>query len=157
MLSVAMSPPIDAINGWMNSSPHRSNLLDPNSRETGLGYYQRSDGRGYVTQDFGVDGNYPPVVIENEAPSTSSPDVNLYIYNRPAASGMFSMEPAAEMQVSNDACFTGADWEPYSSEKAWKLADGGEGYRTVYVRTRDRFNRMQTVDDSIYYGASYAS
>ncbi len=31
-----------AIQGWMNSSGHRANLLDPNSREIGLGYYQRN-------------------------------------------------------------------------------------------------------------------
>jgi uncharacterized protein YkwD len=72
--------PEEAILGWMNSSGHRGNLLDPNSREIGLGYYRRvSDGRGYVTQGFGYDVVYPPVIIENEAISTNSPNVNLYI------------------------------------------------------------------------------
>lgn len=43
-----------------------------NSREVGLGNYRReSDGRGYVTQDFGVDTVYPPVIIENEAVTLS--------------------------------------------------------------------------------------
>lgn len=45
----------------MNSPGHRANLLDPNSREIGLGYYLReSDRRGYVVQDFGADVVYPP-------------------------------------------------------------------------------------------------
>jgi uncharacterized protein YkwD len=48
-----------AITGWINSAGHRNNLLNPNYREVGLGYYRRdSDGRGYVTQDFG--GPPPP-------------------------------------------------------------------------------------------------
>ena len=72
--------PQQAIDGWMNSPGHRANLLDPNSREVGLGYYVRDgDGRGYVTQDFGVDAVYPPVVIEHEALGTTSPQVNLYL------------------------------------------------------------------------------
>jgi hypothetical protein len=64
----------------MDSPGHRSNLLDPNSREIGLGYYLREeDGRGYVTQDFGHDPVYPPVIIENEAITTTSTVLNLYI------------------------------------------------------------------------------
>src|SRR3990172_2416080 len=47
--------PEDAIAGWMNSQGHRDNLLDPEWREIGLGYYLReSDGRGYVTHGAGV-------------------------------------------------------------------------------------------------------
>lgn len=143
-----------AINGWMNSSGHRANLLDPNSREIGLGYYRRvGDGRGYVTQDFGQDPVYPPVIIENEAVSVTSPAVNLYIYDRAAGGGFAAMGPATQMMVSNDACFTGAAWEPYAAEKAWTL-EAGEGWRSVYVKTRDAFNRTSTVSDTIYVGAN---
>ncbi len=82
--------PADAIQGWMNSEGHRANLLDPGSREIGLGYYRRaSAGRGYVTQDFGSDPVYAPVIIENEALSTTTPNVNLYIYDR-ATNGGFA-------------------------------------------------------------------
>jgi len=56
--------PENAIQAWMNSAGHRANILDPNSREIGVGYYLRnSDGRGYVVQDFGTDDVYPPVII----------------------------------------------------------------------------------------------
>ena len=75
--------PQDAINGWLNSPGHRANLLDPNSRELGLGYYLRqNDWRGYVVQDFGNDPVFPPVIIENEAITTTVPAVRLYIYDR---------------------------------------------------------------------------
>ena len=146
--------PADAIAGWMNSPGHRANLLDPNSREIGLGYYRRdSDGRGYVVQDFGSDPVYAPVVIGNEALTASSPNVNLYIYNRSPGSGFAGLGTATQMMVSNDACFTGAAWEPYTSAKAWTLA-GGQGWRSVYVRTRDALGRTATVSDTIYLGAA---
>jgi len=143
-----------AIQGWMNSSGHRANLLDPNSRELGLGYYQRlSDGRGYVTQDFGNDSVYAPVVIENEAISTTSPNVNLYIYDRSNGGGFAGLGPAAQMMLSNNACFSGATWESFTISKVWILADG-DGWRHVYVKTRDGFNRTLTTSDSIYLGAN---
>ncbi len=146
--------PQDAINGWMNSSLHRANLLDPNSREIGLGYYQRaSDGRGYVSQDFGHDPAYAPVIIENEAISAPAPGVNLYIYDREAGGGFAGLAPATQMLVSNDACFGGAAWEPFNANKAWPLTSGA-GWRAVYVKTRDVFSRTLTVSDTIYLGAN---
>jgi hypothetical protein len=142
-----------AINGWMNSPGHRANLLDPNSREVGLGYYLRdSDGRGYVTQDFGNDAVYAPVIIENEALSTTSPLVNLFIYDRSTEGGFAGLAPATQMMVSGSPNFYGAAWEPYSANKSWSLASGN-GWRKVYVKTRDKFNRTLTVSDSIYLSA----
>ncbi|HSJ54049.1 MAG TPA: CAP domain-containing protein [Anaerolineae bacterium] len=141
-----------AIEGWMNSDGHRANLLDPNSREIGLGYYRRdSDGRGYVTQDFGSDPVYAPVVIENEAISTTSANTSLYIHDRSSAGGFAGLGAATEMMVSNDPCFGGATWQPYSANKAWTLSDE-EGWRSVYAKTRDVFGRTLTVSDTIYLG-----
>ncbi len=144
--------PEQAIQGWMNSPGHRENLLDPNSREIGLGYYLRnSDGRGYVTQDFGSDYAYAPVVIENEAVSTTSPNVNLYIYDRVPDGGFMGLGVATQMMVSNNANFSGANWEAYQANKPWTLA-GGTGWREVFVKTRDQFNHTRTVSDTIYLG-----
>ncbi len=144
--------PEQAIEGWMDSPGHRSNLLDPNSREIGLGYYLREeDGRGYVTQDFGHDPVYPPVIIENEAITTTSPVVNLYIYDREPGGGFAGMGPATEMMISNDSRFTNATWEPYTAEKTWTL-EPGEGWRTVYVKFRDALNRTVVASDVIYLG-----
>jgi uncharacterized protein YkwD len=146
--------PEQAIAGWMNSPGHRANLLGPDSREIGLGYYRRSsDGRGYVTQDFGTDPVYAPVIIEHEAVSTLNPNVNLYIYDRAPGTGFDGLDHATEMMVSNNPQFSGASWEPFNPNRAWTLASG-EGWREVYVKTRDRFNRTLTVSDSIYLGAN---
>jgi uncharacterized protein YkwD len=142
-----------AIQGWMNSSGHRANLLDPGSREVGLGYYRReSDGRGYVTQDFGHDQVHPPVVIENEALDTGSPSVGLYIYSNESSGGFTGMGSATQMMVANDVCFTNATWESYTAEKTWTL-ESGEGWRSAYVKTRDAFSRTVVVSDAIYLGS----
>lgn len=141
-----------AIQGWMNSEGHRANLLNPSFREVGLGYYRRdSDGRGYVTQDFGHDSVYPPLIIENEAPSTASSTVGLYIYSNAGSGGFTGMGPTTGMMVSNDVCFTGASWEPYSAEKSWAL-EPGDGWRNVYVKSRDAVGRTTVVSDAIYLG-----
>ncbi len=143
-----------AVWGWMNSEGHRANILNPDSREVGLGYYRReSDGRGYVTQDFGHDPVYPPVIIEYEAITTTSTTVHLYIYDREESSGFAALGPATEMMVSNDACFTDATWEPFASEKTWQL-EPGSGWRTVYVKTKDALGRTVVVSDTIYLGES---
>ncbi len=145
--------PESAIQGWMNSPGHRTNLLSPNSREIGVGYYRRAgDGRGYITQDFGSDDVYAPMIIENEAVATPSSNVNLYIYDRSASGGFQGLAAATQMMVSNDPYFEGASWEPYNANKAWTLT-AGSGWRDVYVKTRDKFNRNLTVSDSIYLGA----
>jgi len=129
-------------------------MLNPDFWEVGLGYYRRdSDGRGYVTQDFGVDSVYPPVVINNEAIQTSDPAVNLYIYSNSSSGGITGLGPATEMMVSNDPGFFGATWEAYNANRAWTL-ETGTGWRTVYVKTRDASGRSMVVKDPIYLGSS---
>lgn len=150
--------PEQAVEGWYNETPpndgHRQNMLDPNSWEVGLGYYRRdSDGRGYVTQDFGVDSAYPPVIINNEAIQTNNPTVNLYIYSNSSSGGITGLGPATEMMVSNDPCFLNATWEAYSAYKSWTL-EPGTGWRTVYVKTRDASGRSTVAKDTIYLGPS---
>jgi hypothetical protein len=138
----------------MNNPGHRANLLDPTSREIGMGYYIRpGDGRGYLTQDFGYDPVYPPVIIDHEAPHTLDTTVDLYVYDRQGGGGFREMGAATEMQIADEPCFTGAAWQPYRAETTWALAPG-TGWRTVYVRTRDRLGRMTTVSDTIYLGAT---
>lgn len=144
--------PQQAIDGWMNSDGHRANLLDPNSREVGLGYYRRSgDGRGYVTQGFGTDPVFPPVIINNEAISTTTTAVDLYIYDRAGGGGFAELGPAVDMQISNNVCLGGAAWQSYTAETPWTL-ESGSGWRTVTVKTRDSLGRTTTVSDTIYLG-----
>jgi len=146
--------PQAAINGWMNSPGHRANLLDPNSREIGMGYYRRtSDGRGYLTQDFGRDAVYPPIIINHEAVNTTSTTVDLYIYDRESGGGFAGLGPAVEMRVAKEPCFSGVVWEPYIAEKSWSL-EPRRGWHTIYTQTRDAVGRTTVATDTIYLGSS---
>ena len=147
-----------AIKGWMNSEGHKQNILHPTYREIGVGYFRNAtSGRGYIVQDFSYDPNYAPIVINNEAPNATSAEVQLYVYN-PATQDIFregleGMSAAVEMMVANEPTFATASWEPFAQEKTWTL-EAGEGWRTVYVKTRDAKGRTTLVSDSIYLGAA---
>jgi hypothetical protein len=146
--------PEDAVSAWMGSSGHRTNLLNGYYRETGLGYYLReSDGKGYITQDFGHDYVYSPVIIQYEAVTTTSPTVSLYVYDRSAGGGFASRGPTTEMMLSNNRSFSGGYWQPYNDTPSWDL-EPGTGWRTVYVNTRDAVGRSAVVSDAIYLGAT---
>jgi hypothetical protein len=108
-------------------------------------------------QDFSYDPMYAPIIINNEAPNTTAAEVQLYIYN-PATQdiyqeGLEGMSPAIEMMVANEPTFANASWETFAQEKAWTL-ETGEGWRNVYVKTRDAKGRTTLVSDSIYLGAT---
>ncbi len=50
--------PEAVMQGWMNSPGHRANILNPNTRAIGVGFYQGSgDYHSYWIQDFGTDIN----------------------------------------------------------------------------------------------------
>lgn len=46
------STPESVMNGWMNSSGHRANILNSSFTQLGVGYYEDSDGQAYWTQIF---------------------------------------------------------------------------------------------------------
>lgn len=149
-----LAAPEASINGWMNSVNHKQNILQETYREIGVGYYRHpTNGRGYVVQDFSYDPEYAPVIINNEAPQTTAADVQLYIYNPVAQNGLEGMGAAVEMMVANESSFADAVWEPFTQERNWTLA-AGEGWRTVYVKTRDAQGRTSLVSDTIYLGAT---
>lgn len=56
--------------------------------------------------------------------------------------------------IANEPSFIGAQWQPYATEVNWNLAVG-EGWRTVYVRSRDAARGPTAIaTDSIYLGAT---
>lgn len=53
-IAAGYTSPSSVMNGWMNSSGHRNNILNCNSNELGVGYYWVNKGyRHYWTQVFG--------------------------------------------------------------------------------------------------------
>lgn len=145
-IAAGYSTPEDVMNGWMNSSGHRANILSSSFRELGVGYvYQSGDqanirkddnrdcsGDGtyayafgsYWTQNFGRTNTYP-LVINREAVETSTRAVNLYIYG----TGW-----AAEMRLRNESGDWGP-WQPFQADLPWTLS-AGAGEKTVQVELR---------------------
>lgn len=46
-IAVGQTTPEEAMQFWMNSPPHRANILDPGMREVGVGYVQQASGYGH--------------------------------------------------------------------------------------------------------------
>ncbi|MBE9183961.1 SCP-like extracellular [Microcoleus sp. LEGE 07076] len=73
-IAAGSSTPEQVVEGWMNSSGHRTNILNPNLKEIGIGYYFLANDTGtenrnhYWTQVFAtsVDGSV------NAAPTTTT-------------------------------------------------------------------------------------
>jgi len=131
-----------AVSAWMASPGHRANMLNSGFREAGGGYaYSASTRYGhYWTLDFGSrddDQGFPlyPVIINNEAWSTTSPQVELYVHG----SGW-----AEEMRFQNQNG-SWSQWEPFSANKSWTLSCGTPA--TVYAQIKQGATILETSDE----------
>jgi len=124
----------EAVQGWMNSPGHRANMLGADFREAGGGYAYSS--RYYWTMDFGARNPVYPVVINKEAWSTTSLQVQLYVYGQGWAQ---------EMSFSNDGV-TWSPWEPYSCNKAWTLSMQSGSPATVYAQIKRGSTTLENTD-----------
>ncbi len=104
--------PEAVMQGWLSSEGHRRNILNPDLREIGVGYFSGAGDYGaYWVQDFGSRRDVYPMVINNDAPTTASREVSVYIY------GDWS-----EMRLRNNSGAWEA-WRPFASSFAWTLDD----------------------------------
>ncbi len=82
-LGAGYSTPEGVVQGWMASPGHRDNMLKPGYKEIGVGYYYGgSSFMHYWGQDFGAKPDVYPVIINNEAPVTTSPTVGYYLLRK---------------------------------------------------------------------------
>lgn len=137
--------PADVVAGWMESPPHRGNILEPGYCETGVGYAPGNGGpqdvyHHYWTQDFACGFGVNHVVIEDESPVVHWDLVHLYVYGKGWAVGMM---------ISNEPDFARARWQPYRSRLIWSLGPVGNGRRTVYVKLLGKDGSVVTLQDSI--------
>ena len=136
------------MSGWMKSSGHRANILSLDFRELGVGYFYdapdvanvRADSDGnctaegtlpyayhhYWTQNFGARSSVYPVVINREAYSTATRNVDLYLYG----SGW-----AQDMRIRNENG-TWTDWQTFGADVSWQLSSGA-GKKEVFVEIRN--------------------
>lgn len=144
-IAAGYGTPADVMAGWMNSSGHRANILNPNLREIGVGYATVSGssyGR-YWVQNFGSKSTRYPLVINRESAATDDYHVSLYIYG----AGTW-----IEMRLRNDADAWTA-WQPFRSQVEWTLPQM-KGMHTVIVEMRNS-NSSATSSDTIYLNRDY--
>ena len=135
---------------WMDSPPHRANILHALYREIGVGIAP-SRGNTIFVVDFGAEPNVLPFFIDDGAGETRSQNVTLTLSNEdvmPNGDGPNHIGSAIQVQISNTADLAGAPWQPYAPQIPWTLPSGG-GTKTVYVKYRDAKGRMVTASDSI--------
>ncbi len=136
-IAAGYSTPESVMNGWMNSDGHRANILRDTFWEIGVGYYE---GGGnyyrYWVQDFGKRSGYYPIIINNEASTTTNKDVSLYIY------GSWT-----EMRLRNNSDAWTA-WLPFSNSYAWQLP-AVTGNHSVSVELR-KTGATATSSDTIF-------
>lgn len=138
-----------AVSGWMDSPGHRANILSPTVSEIGVGYSLDANDafpdanapyRHYWVQNFGTNADVFPVVIENEAATTDSPQVDVYVYGEGWAT---------DMRIRSDEGAWG-EWQPFQSELSVELPLA-EGQHTVEVELRDAAGQIRTALDDIYF------
>lgn len=146
-IAAGYATPGEVLAAWMESPRHRSNLLNPELCEAGVGYaFQPGDTypggnwgyEHYWTMDMGCRWDAFPLVIALEAYSTTTRQVSLYLYGRGWA---------REMRLSNDRTNWGA-WQPYRPSLTWELTPG-DGPKTVYAELRDAQGNVMYAEDDI--------
>lgn len=75
------------------------------------------------------------ILINSSVGSTNFSFVNLSLSASDTGSSV------TQMQVSNDASFTSATWEPFVTNKIWNLTSG-DGPKTVYVQFEDALGNV---------------
>jgi len=134
-IAVGYATPESVMNGWMGSSGHRANILSTSNWEIGVGYYEGSGSwYRYWVQDLGRQSGVYPLIINQEATSTDSRDVSLYIYG-----------DWQEMRLRNDDDDWTA-WQPFQATSNWTLG-GGVGEHTVWAEMRTGGDTTVSSDD----------
>jgi len=136
-IAAGYSTPQNVMNGWMNSTGHKNNILSTYSWEIGVGYYTGSGSWSrYWVQNFGRRSTVYPLIINREAATTTARDVSLYVYGE-----------WDEVRLRNDDD-PWSGWQPFQATLDWTLS-GASGERTVWAEMRSG-DQTAASSDSIY-------
>lgn len=124
-IAAGYGTPEEVMAGWMRSEGHRENILDPNFREIGVGYYQGAGDYGvYWVQNLGARSGEYPLIIANDAAATTDPNVAVYVHG-----------DWGEMRLRNDSGAWG-EWQPFQNSFTWTLAgNAGEHILSAELRS----------------------
>ena len=123
-IAAGYSTPESVMGAWMGSQGHRENILSEAVFELGVGYWTGAGRYGrYWVADFGRRADVYPLVINREASTTDSCDVELYVHG-----------DWDEVRLSNE----GQGWSPwqaFANTISWTLSRR-VGERTVHAQMR---------------------
>ena len=134
--AAAAHSPEAVMNVWMNSGAHRANILDPDTRAIGVGFYQGSgDYFSYWIQDFGtqIDSPITPtlgLLPENMLFMYSIPDQKLY-------------PPHQYLTPANVGSSDQLSWQVTKSGSFFSVPPGNGTTPTQIRVTPDNFNHNQ--------------
>ena len=162
----------DVVDGWMESAGHHEALLNPDSREIGIGHVSGGYWGDYWTGELAAQPNTIPIFIDNDAEATTSRAVTVTLDNefaRPSSAAGDVMGLATQVQVSLSPTFSGAEWITYPLVSDVIEEEGFDpieyyvpltvpvtlppepGTKSVYARFRDAQGRMTVSRDTIRY------
>lgn len=152
----------DAMAMWLESAPHRANILHPLYREMGIGVApaanrgasRRESGFIYII-NFGSQPNVLPIFISDGARETKSLDVKITLTSEQVAPNGDgdNMGQPVQVMISHAADFADANWQPFAPTINWTLAPNA-WLKTVYVKYRDAKGRTATASNSIIFGTA---
>ena len=129
--------PEAVVAGWMDSAGHRNNILSTSYQELGVGYFAGAgELDSYWVQDFGARFDAAPLVLASEAISTTSRDLDVYIYG-----------DWQEMRLRNDGG-AWSSWRPFAHSFTWTIGDGA-GRHVVAAELRDAGGATVSTCDAI--------
>lgn len=135
-IAAGYTTPTSVMNGWMNSTGHRENILSDSNWEIGVGYASGGSWGHYWVQDFGKRSGVYPLILNRDAASTTSRQVQVHLY------GSF-----AQMRLKNDN-ETFGNWQAFQNAFTWITACG-VGTHTVTAEVKTGSGTAYTSSDAI--------
>lgn len=128
-----------ALEAWLNSPYHRSNLLTADYRELGVGFASGAVRyRTVWSQLLGTRRTAYPVIINLDAFQTDSPEVSVYVHGAREAQAM-------RYRINDSA------WSAWQPPQEWLVCElpHHEGFHTITVQIQIG-ERLFTASDEIY-------
>ncbi len=146
-IAAGQPTPESVFNAWVDSPGHFANLISEQIFEIGMGYCSCPEDTysNRWVQNFGRrHGNYP-IIINNDAETTASEDVDLYIYGE---------DTFSEMRLKNEGG-EWTDWTSFACETNFTLESSSDVARIhAEMRNASGSTTATSSDDIIFEGGA---
>lgn len=131
-IAAGTTTPQQTHDAFMASPGHLANIMNPNVREVGVGYYYSANAPYFTrwVEDFGAQSGVYPVIINQDALTTDAPQVNVFFHGQ----GVYS-----QLRIKNSDTANWGDWQNFTANLPWVLTSS-TGSKTVEVQMRVNAN-----------------